>query len=49
MGDGTRDGPTLKTTHVGFSMGIAGTKIAKEASDVVLMGDNFASIVKAIM
>jgi Ca2+-transporting ATPase len=48
-GDGTNDGPALKTAHVGFSMGIAGTEIAKEASDIILMDDNFASIVKAIM
>lgn len=48
-GDGTNDGPALKVAHVGFSMGIAGTEIAKEASDIILMDDNFASIVKAIM
>ena len=47
-GDGTNDGPALKTAHVGFSMGIAGTEIAKEASDIILMDDNFSSIVKAI-
>jgi Ca2+-transporting ATPase len=48
-GDGTNDGPALKTAHVGFSMGIAGTEVAKEASDIILMDDNFASVVKAIM
>ncbi|THH32252.1 hypothetical protein EUX98_g1955 [Antrodiella citrinella] len=48
-GDGTNDGPALKTAHVGFSMGIAGTEVAKEASDIILMDDNFSSIVQAIM
>ncbi|KAJ7592813.1 Ca-transporting ATPase [Mycena floridula] len=48
-GDGTNDGPALKTANVGFSMGIAGTEIAKEASDIILMDNNFASIVKAII
>ena len=40
-GDGTNDGPALKTANVGFSMGIAGTEVAKEASDIILMTDDF--------
>ncbi|KAG1250291.1 hypothetical protein G6F68_012879 [Rhizopus microsporus] len=48
-GDGTNDGPALKMADVGFSMGIAGTEVAKEASDIILMDDNFNSILKALM
>src|SRR5690606_11404030 len=47
-GDGTNDGPALKMADVGFSMGIAGTEVAKEASAIILMDDNFSSIMKAL-
>ncbi len=49
IGEGTNDAPAVKKADIGFVMGMSGTEVARDAADILMLDDNFNSIIKAVL